>query len=102
MRVLVGAYELAEVMPGGKFIISVDFHATYREYTVVVVDAPAGMAKLVVSSDDLCDNKRITIKEEECQLKADMEPRKYSSVSHSSEASPTVSGKMHLWFRSWM
>jgi len=67
------ASDLASVAAGGKYTIGVDFNATYREY-IVLIDAP-GLAKLIVSSDDLCDNKCITIKEEGGKLSMERVPR---------------------------
>lgn len=102
MKVLVGsgrhASELATVEAGGKYVIGVDFNATYREYTVGI-DAPR-MEKFIVSTDDLCDNTCITIKEEDCKLRVQKEPRQ-SDTATSTEA-PTKSEKKHGWLRSWM
>lgn len=108
MKVLVGttrnASELATVQAGGKYIIGVDVNATYREYTVQV-DAP-GMEKFIVSTDDLCDHKRITIKEDGSKLNVQKEPRQSSNSNWNTPGasieSSTVSEKKHSWFRSWM
>lgn len=100
MKVLVGSgrhvSELATVEAGDKYVIGVDYNATYREYTVRV-DAPE-LEKFVVSSDDLCDNKCITIKEEDSKLTVQKEPRQSSTVT------PTTikSAKKHSWLRSWI
>lgn len=102
MKVLVGSgrhiSELATVEAGGKYVIAVDYNATYREYTVGV-DAP-GLEKFVVSSDDLCDNNCITIKEEGSKLTVQKEPRQSTTAPASGTTSKAL--KKHSWLPSWM
>jgi len=104
IKVLVGSgryvSELATVKAGGNYVLAVDFNATYLEYTVRV-DAP-GTANFVVSSDDLCDNKSITIKEEDAQLQVQMEPRQSRSSAQAATEAPIKSEKKHSWLRAWM
>ena len=54
--------DLATVEKDGKYTIEVDFNATYHEYFMGAVHG-ASDKKLVVSTDDCCDYKSITIKE---------------------------------------
>lgn len=98
MKVQVGsarhASELATVPAGRKHSIEVNVNATYREY-IIETDAP-GLAKIVVSSDDLCDYKCITIKEENGSLVAEREPRQ------SNTATPSQTPKKTKWVPAWM
>lgn len=102
MKVLVGSgrhvSELATVEAGGKYVIGVDYNATYREYTVGV-EVP-GLEKFVVNSDDLCDNKCITVKEEGNKLEVQKEPRQ--SATASSAGTAVKSSKKNSWLRSWI
>ena len=54
--------DLATVEKDGEYTIEVDFNATYHEYFMGAVHA-ATDKKLVVSTDDCCDYKSITVKE---------------------------------------
>lgn len=91
------ASDLASVAAGGKYTIGVDFNATYREY-IVQIDAP-GLAKLTVSSDDLCDNKCITIKEEGGKLNMEMDPRQSETAPSDP---PGQTSKKSKWIPAWM
>lgn len=91
------ASDLASVEAGGKYKIGVDVNATYREY-ILQVDA-AGLANIIVSSDDLCDYKCITIKEENGKLNVEKDPR------HSETAPvdpPGKTSKKSKWIPAWM
>ena len=54
--------DLATVEKDGEYTIDVDFNATYCEYFMGAVHG-ATDKKVVVSTDDCCDYKSITIKE---------------------------------------
>ena len=54
--------DLATVEKDRKYTIEVDFNATYHEYFMGAVHG-ASDKKLVVSTDDCCDYKSITIKD---------------------------------------
>lgn len=78
--------DLATVEKDGKYTVEVDFNATYREYFMGAVHA-ATDKKLVISTDDCCDHKCITIKElGNGTFEVDKEPR-----SAPATASPAVS-----------
>lgn len=97
MKVKVGSSQLATVEAGGKYVIAVDFNDTYREYTISI-DVPA-MEELIVSTDDLCDHKCITVKEDddsEGKLYLQREPR-----GQQGEAK-TRSERVRNWLRSWI
>ena len=67
--------DLATVEKDGKYTVEVDFNATYREYFMGAVHA-ATDKKLVISTDDCCDHKCITIKElGNGTFEVDKEPR---------------------------
>lgn len=92
------ASALATVEAGGKYTIGVDFNATYREY-IVQIDAP-GLAKIIVSSDDLCDYKGITIKEEDGKLDVQKDPRQSDTATSSDP--PGQTSKKSKWIPAWM
>ena len=102
VRVQVGsaryASDVATIVPGGKHSVAVDFNATYREY-IIGIDA-SGLAKIVVSSDDLCDNKGITIKEENGKLNLEKEPRQSDTAESAGSASQTA--KKAKWIPAWL
>lgn len=87
------ASHLATLDASGKHSIAVDVNATYREY-IVQIDAP-GVENVTVSSDDLCDNKRITIKEEDGKLNLLMDSRH-------PEPDQAGTSKVARWLPAWM
>jgi len=91
------ASDLASVEAGGQYTIGVDFNATYREY-IMQIDAP-GFAKIIVSSDDLCDNKCITIKEEDGKLNVEKDPRQSETAPIHP---PGQTSKKSKWIPAWM
>lgn len=88
------ASHLATLEAGGKHSIAVDVNATYREYIVQIIDEP-GVENVTVSSDDLCDNKRTTIKEEDGKLNLLMDSRH-------SEPDQARTSKLAKWLPAWM
>ena len=95
--------DLTIVRAGGKYVIDVDFNATYREFVMGVNNN--SMKNLMVSSDDLCDNKSITITEEDGELQVHKESRHESdafdgtSTSTSSTSAFPFVDKLSHWIR---
>lgn len=94
--------DLTIVKAGGKYVIDVDFNGTYREF-VMGVNNNNSMKNLMVSSDDLCDNKSITITEEDGELQVHKESRheafdSTSTTTSSTSALPFVDKICH-WIR---
>jgi hypothetical protein len=95
------ASDVATIAAGGKHAIAVDFNATYREYIIGVADTP-GLEKIVVSSDDLCDCKCITIKEgPNGTLTVEKEPRQ-SDTATSADGSISQTPKKAKWIPAWL
>lgn len=95
--------DLTIVKAGGKYVIDVDFNGTYREFVMGVNNN--SVKNLMVSSDDLCDNKSITITEEDGELQVHKESRheieafdSTSTTTSSTSALPFVDKICH-WIR---
>lgn len=100
--------DLTTVEAGGKYVISVDLNGTYHEYHVATATAGDSAAKnlVVLSSDDLCDNKSITIKEEAGKLRVHKESRGgHGDQPHGgtagSSAMASASNRLSRWISSW-
>lgn len=100
--------DLTVVEAGGKYEISVNSNATYQEYVMGPVNNDV-LEKLVVNSDDLCDNKVIIIKEEDGKLQVHKESRvtepMVSSTSTSTSSNPAAIFVKKLagsWLWAWI
>lgn len=95
--------DLTTVEAGGKYVIGVDLNGTYHEYHVASGDDST--KNLVLSSDDLCDYKCITIKEEAGKLQVHKQSRSRGDPQHddgtTSSADPSVSSRLSKWISSW-
>ena len=81
--------DLATVEKDGEYTMEVDFNATYCEYFMGAVHA-ATDKKLVVSTDDCCDYKSITIKElSNGTLEVHKEPRSSAPATTPPAVAPT-------------
>ena len=88
--------ELTTVAKGAKYTMHVDFNATYQEF-LMGVDAQG--KNLIVSSDDCCDYKCITIKEANGKFDVHKEPRR-DVVDTVTTSSCGVAAKKPM-FSSW-
>lgn len=96
--------KLTTVGKNQSYTVHVDFHDTYREFTLAGIDADAGAAKVIVSSDECVDHKTIIIREEDGHFKVDMEPRIVRRPSrsaatrvHCEPARRRLSSFLRLW-----
>ena len=98
--------DLATVRKGGKYTMDMDVNGTYREFQLTTAGttrsaAPARGAaeecrnsmKLVLSSDECCDNSCITVKEVDGKFDVRKEPRGWRSSSSSS----STKSKKSIW-----
>ena len=69
--------DLATLAKGAKYTMRVDSNATYQEF-LMGVDAQG--KELIVSSDDCCDYKCITVKEVDGKFDVHKEPRRQHVV----------------------
>lgn len=93
--------DLTTVEAGGKYVIGVDMNGTYHEYHLAGDDSTKN---LILSSDDLCDNKSITIKEEAGKLQVHKESRSHGDQQQDGTTSSAVasgSNKLSRWISSW-
>ena len=88
--------DLTTVAKGAKYTMRVDFNATYQEF-LMGVDAQG--KKLIVSSDDCCDYKCITVKEVNGKFDVLKEPRQHV-VDTTTSNSDGVAAKKPM-FSSW-
>lgn len=91
--------DLASIKGGGEYKLHVNMNDTYREFSVGIVgtDSADSMKRVIVSSDDCCEFKCITIKEVGGEIELLHQPRaeQQTLVSGSTSAS-----KKKSWF-SW-
>ena len=90
--------EFATVAKGAKYTMHVDFNATYQEF-LMGVDAQG--KKLIVSSDDCCDYKCITIKEANGKFDVHKEPRRQHVLDTVTTSRCGVAAAKKPMFSSW-
>jgi hypothetical protein len=88
--------DLTTVAKGAKYTMRVDFNTTYQEF-LMGVDAQG--KKLIVSSDDCCDYKCITVKEVNGKFDVHKEPRLHV-VDTTTSSTDGVAAKKPM-FSSW-
>ena len=89
--------DLTTVAKGAKYTMRVDFNATYQEF-LMGVDAQG--KNLIVSSDDCCDYKCITVKEVNGKFDVLKEPRQRVVDTTTSNSDHGVAAKKPM-FSSW-
>lgn len=77
--------DFAKIGSGSKHTMVVDYHDTYQEFRIV--SEGTGM-EIVVTSDDCCDYKRITISEANGKFKLHREPRTHHVPDEQTVAAP--------------
>ena len=90
--------DLATVAKGAKYTMRVDSNATYQEF-LMGVDAQG--KELIVSSDDCCDYKCITVKEVNGKFDVHKEPRDRAVDTVTTSSSRIGGAAKKPMFSSW-